>query len=72
MRKRSWTGGNELQPILMPGVEDTLRHLAEHGALLGVATGNLEMIGWIKIERPDCGSGSASADSAITSLFVPI
>jgi len=41
---------HELDPILMPGVPDALRHLAEHGALLGVATGNLEMIGWIKIE----------------------
>lgn len=40
----------ELQPILMPGVEDTLRYLADRGATLGVASGNLEMIGWIKIE----------------------
>lgn len=42
---------HELQPILMPGVEDTLRYLADRGATLGVASGNLEMIGWIKIER---------------------
>ncbi|MGA8086865.1 MAG: HAD family hydrolase [Terracidiphilus sp.] len=42
---------DELRPILMPGVEETLRHLADHGATLGVATGNLEMIGWIKVER---------------------
>ena len=42
---------HELQPVLMPGVEDTLRHLADRGATLGVATGNLEMIGWIKIEQ---------------------
>ena len=42
---------HELQPILMPGVEETLRHLADRGATLGVASGNLEMIGWIKIER---------------------
>jgi len=41
---------HELQLVLMPGVEDTLAHLARNGALLGVATGNLEMIGWIKIE----------------------
>ena len=39
-----------LDLVLMPGVEDTLRHLARRGALLGVATGNLEMIGWIKVE----------------------
>jgi phosphoglycolate phosphatase-like HAD superfamily hydrolase len=36
---------------LMPGVEDALRHLTRKGALLGVATGNLEAIGWIKIEE---------------------
>ena len=42
---------HEMHPELMPGVEETLRYLAERGAALGVATGNLEMIGWIKIER---------------------
>ncbi|HWA94024.1 MAG TPA: HAD family hydrolase [Terracidiphilus sp.] len=41
---------DELDPILMPGITETLKHLAERGALLGVATGNLEAIGWIKIE----------------------
>ncbi len=42
---------HELDLILMPGVKKTLDHLAKQGALLGVATGNLEMIGWIKIEQ---------------------
>ncbi|MGH9588984.1 MAG: HAD family hydrolase [Terracidiphilus sp.] len=41
----------ELELVRMPGVEDVLRHLARKNALLGVATGNLEMIGWIKIEE---------------------
>ena len=41
----------ELDLIRMPGVEDALSHLARRGALLGLATGNLEMIGWIKVER---------------------
>jgi phosphoglycolate phosphatase-like HAD superfamily hydrolase len=36
---------------MMPGVKETLNHLARKGALLGVATGNLEAIGWIKIEE---------------------
>jgi phosphoglycolate phosphatase len=36
---------------IMPGVEAMLAHLASRGALLGVATGNLEEIGWIKIEN---------------------
>jgi len=37
--------------IRMPGVEDALRHLAARGKLLGVATGNLEVIGWLKVEH---------------------
>ena len=41
----------ELDIIRMPGVESVLDHLARRGALLGVATGNLEMIGWIKVEE---------------------
>jgi phosphoglycolate phosphatase-like HAD superfamily hydrolase len=32
-------------------VEQALDHLAKRGALLGVATGNLEVIGWIKVEQ---------------------
>jgi phosphoglycolate phosphatase-like HAD superfamily hydrolase len=42
---------HEMDLIRMPGVEDALRHLAGKGALLGVATGNLELIGWVKIEQ---------------------
>jgi phosphoglycolate phosphatase-like HAD superfamily hydrolase len=42
---------SELLPIVMPGVEATLAHLQRKGALLGVATGNLEQIGWMKIEN---------------------
>ena len=42
---------HQLQPMLMPGVQDALGHLAGREALLGVATGNLEQIGWIKIEQ---------------------
>ncbi|MGA8528895.1 MAG: HAD hydrolase-like protein [Acidobacteriaceae bacterium] len=41
----------QLQPTIMPGVEATLEHLQKRGALLGVATGNLEEIGWLKIEN---------------------
>ncbi|MFP5211354.1 MAG: HAD family hydrolase [Acidobacteriota bacterium] len=42
---------HEMDLVRMPGVEETLRHLARRGALLGIGTGNLEMIGWIKIEE---------------------
>ena len=41
---------HEMQLVRMPGVEEALRHLAARGALLGIATGNLEAIGWIKVE----------------------
>lgn len=41
---------DDLNLYLMPGVQAALRHLAARGALLGVATGNLETIGWIKLE----------------------
>ncbi len=42
---------NEMDLLLMPGIKQVLSHLAAKGALLGVATGNLEAIGWIKIEQ---------------------
>ena len=41
----------EMDLWTMPAVEETLKYLAGRGALLGVATGNLESIGWLKIER---------------------
>ena len=34
----------------MPGVLSMLAYLKSRGKLLGVATGNLEQIGWLKIE----------------------
>jgi phosphoglycolate phosphatase len=40
----------ELNLIPMPAIEPTLQHLARQGALLGLATGNLEAIGWLKVE----------------------
>jgi phosphoglycolate phosphatase-like HAD superfamily hydrolase len=40
-----------MQLTIMPGVVDTLRHLAAAGKWLGVATGNLESIGWLKLQR---------------------
>jgi len=42
---------SELDPVVMPGVNEALHYLAQKGALLGVASGNLEAIGWIKIEK---------------------
>jgi phosphoglycolate phosphatase-like HAD superfamily hydrolase len=42
---------HELKLRLMPGVKEFLHYLSEKNALLGVASGNLEAIGWIKIEE---------------------
>jgi phosphoglycolate phosphatase-like HAD superfamily hydrolase len=39
-----------MQIRVMPGVEATLAHLKAKGAAVGVATGNIEAIGWHKIE----------------------
>ena len=41
----------EMDLWTMPGVAETLEHLAKKGALLGLATGNLESIGWTKVEE---------------------
>jgi phosphoglycolate phosphatase-like HAD superfamily hydrolase len=42
---------HEMDLVLMPGVEDVLAHLASKGARLGLATGNLERIAWVKMEE---------------------
>ncbi len=39
-----------MQLRVMPGVLDALEHLARAHKCLGVATGNLEAIGWLKLE----------------------
>ena len=41
---------SEMDLWTMPAVAETLKHLAGKGALLGLATGNLEAIGWTKVE----------------------
>ena len=41
---------DRMELVRMPAIEETLQHLASKGAKLGVATGNLETIGWVKIE----------------------
>ena len=42
---------SQMDLIRMPGVDEALKYLAARGAYLGVASGNLETIGWIKIEQ---------------------
>ncbi len=51
MRQTIASRRGELDLWTMPAVEETLTHLAGRGALLGLATGNLEMIGWTKVEE---------------------
>jgi len=54
---------------VMPGIEPLLARLAEHGALLGIVTGNIESAAHIKLARGDLnrffafgGYGSDSRD----------
>lgn len=42
---------SQMQLTVMPGVVKTLRHLAARDKWLGIATGNLEAVGWLKLER---------------------
>jgi len=50
MRQHVLGRRGELDLRRMPGIEPVLAHLAAKGALLGLATGNLELIGWLKVE----------------------
>jgi len=44
------TQREQMEVVLMPGVVPMLEYLAGRGAVLGVGTGNLETIGWLKLE----------------------
>ena len=63
----------EMDVAVMPGVEACLRHLRAQGAALGVATGNIETIGWLKVEaarlRPWFTFGSFSDDYEVRSAM---
>lgn len=50
MRRSVISRRAEMKLTKMPGVDEMLAHLQDQGAALGVATGNLESIGWLKIE----------------------
>lgn len=50
MRTTVAARSDQMQLVRMPAIEETLQYLANKGAALGVATGNLEAIGWVKIE----------------------
>jgi phosphoglycolate phosphatase len=39
-----------IEILMMPGIHEALAHLQQRRKTLGVATGNLERIGWLKVE----------------------
>lgn len=41
---------DQMDLVKMPGVDEILSYLHSKGAALGVGTGNLESIGWLKLE----------------------
>jgi len=50
MRREVAARRSEMKLVKMPGVDAMLVYLKGKGAALGVGTGNLESIGWLKIE----------------------
>ncbi|HEY6308256.1 MAG TPA: HAD family hydrolase [Candidatus Angelobacter sp.] len=42
---------SDVAPELCPRIRDLLAYLQERGKLLGAASGNLEPIGWLKLEK---------------------
>lgn len=41
---------DQMELVKMPGVDEVLAYLHSKGSVLGVGTGNLESIGWLKLE----------------------
>jgi len=44
----------DLCPEVCRGIPDVLQRLSDTGKLLGVASGNLERVGWAKLRPVDC------------------
>lgn len=51
MREYVQARQEEMCVSVLPGAREVLRHLLDKGAILGVATGNLEVIGRLKLKR---------------------
>lgn len=41
----------QLNPELCPSIVELLAHLQQRGKILGVVSGNLESVGWLKLEK---------------------
>lgn len=42
---------NDMRPELCPSIPELINYLTSRGKLLGVASGNLETAGWLKLEK---------------------
>lgn len=51
MRAEVARRADDMKVELCPGIRDLLALLHDNGKLIGVVTGNLEEIGWLKLER---------------------
>jgi phosphoglycolate phosphatase len=48
-RRHAADNANLFTPTIMPGIPEILESLRSHGKLLGICSGNLESIGWVKV-----------------------
>jgi phosphoglycolate phosphatase len=51
MRAEVQLNREQLNPELCPSILELMSHLKERGKLLGAASGNLETVGWLKLEK---------------------
>lgn len=51
MRAEVERNREQLSPEVCPSISDLLAHLQRRGKLLGTASGNLETMGWLKLEK---------------------
>lgn len=49
VRRDASEKADRIKPNVLPGIRDVLELLRTHGKLLGVTSGNLEVVGWLKI-----------------------
>jgi phosphoglycolate phosphatase-like HAD superfamily hydrolase len=50
VRRDATEKADRFKPNVLPGIREVLELWREHGKLLGVTSGNLEVVGWLKIE----------------------
>jgi phosphoglycolate phosphatase len=50
VRRDASEKADRIKPNVLPGIRDVLELLRTHGKLLGVTSGNLEIVGWLKIK----------------------